>query len=604
MTCSQPQTCHAYILGRTLSAKLPRACICTSDIPTIYVDRRKLVIQRRVECGWHLKPRRPFGQGNKRLTGPHVRCGLRTLVMGSVDLTININGDEDFVSEVFLVKICDGQGDGASSPYFHSLDLLLSVLPTLANGAVAEERLKIPNASGTNLETLVRCTYGACRGLTNKTEVAAKVILAPRDGYLCRSDILDVRMRHSEFFDKVISFPTCDKSTLLPLLLSSPAALLSKQQSLQHDILKLLQNDLEMRLSFDWILPTKPIARTLAVVAGRPMYSSKQDMYDSRGYFQAAKALGISMIVLDEPGHWLEGQEFAYLREDFIAVDISNVVELPQKIANAVRGRNIDGIVTFSDAYVTAAAEAAEILGLPTEPAQVLLQTHLKDKMRKLVNQTNIQVVRLDTAQQLDDPVLAETFKALQYPLIVKPCRGAKSKGAVHMLDKDGEDLAEHGILFEMYVDGPEPDANFVLWDGKVLFLEVCDNFPCQGDASGATLANNFAETVLISNSRLPPKEVEIIQSSLHRSLLQLGFSSGVFHVEAQMQNSSMQYQDTGDGTMDLVVRSIGGSATTTPGSQPDAFLIEVNARTPGTGGTWVTLFTYGVDMGTFVPIS
>ncbi|KAH1483616.1 hypothetical protein KXX06_004817, partial [Aspergillus fumigatus] len=34
------------------------------------------------------------------------------------------------------------------------------------------------------------------------------------------------------------------------------------------------------------------------------------------------------------------------------------------------------------------------------------------------------------------------------------------------------------------------------------------------------------------------------------------------------------------------------------PAPQHDPFLIEVNVRAPGTGGTWSTLYTYGVDLG------
>ncbi|KAJ5496622.1 hypothetical protein N7463_008609 [Penicillium fimorum] len=547
----------------------------------------------------------------------------------------NNNEEGDFVSEVFRIqapnsktltnlfcrwRISNSSNDEDASQYFHSLDLLLSVLPKSTNGDCTEEFLNISDATGTALEALARHTCFTIQGLVEGTEIATKVLLAPGDGYLCRTDILDVRMRHSEFVDAVISFssrerhlraiPAQAKASLLPLLLSSPGALVAKQSHLsKYETLKLLQKDLKMRLSFDWVLPTKVAARRVAVIGGRPMYDATRGMYGSQGFFEAAKALDISMIVFDKPGHWLEGEKYAHLRDDFIAIDMSKLEDLPQRIAEALRGRHIDGILTFTDEHVITTAKAAEILGLPTEPAQDMLRAHHKHEMRKLVNNTNVQSVRLDSLYELESPAFAEELKSLKYPLIVKPCRGESSRGvrkvtdqdnmreAVCMLDKEG--LAEHGILLETYVDGPEVDANFVLWDGEVLFLEVTDNFPCQGDARGAILADNFSETLQISNSRLPADEIEIICSSLHRSLLQLGFRSGVFHVEARMQNSSMGYQDVnGDGILDLVVSKTGDGATTNLGFQQDTFLIEVNARPPGTGGTWSTLYTYGVDFG------
>jgi biotin carboxylase len=169
---------------------------------------------------------------------------------------------------------------------------------------------------------------------------------------------------------------------------------------------------------------------------------------------------------------------------------------------------------------------------------------------------------------------------------------------AARMIDEDG--LAEHGILLEIYIDGPELNANFVLLDGEVLFLEVTDNFPCLGDPSNATLADNlnFAETVLISNSRLPPEKIEVIRSSLHHSLLRLGFRSAGFHVEAGMYNLSMRYaENSGDGLVDLVVSETNNADRMHPTRQPEVVLIEINARPPETGGMWATLYTYGVDM-------
>ncbi|KAI8932962.1 hypothetical protein NX059_010431 [Plenodomus lindquistii] len=359
-----------------------------------------------------------------------------------------------------------------------------------------------------------------------------------------------------------------------------------------------------MRLSFNWILTSKPAARSVAVVAGRPMYEPKRGIYWSQGFFMAAKALGISIIVLDEPGHWLEGEEYAHLRDEFIAIDMSNLKNLPGMLARALEGRHVDGIVTFTDDYTVITAEAAEMLGLPTESAQAMCQAHNKHEMRKLLNKSSIQTIHLDSMEQLNSSALAERLATIKYPLIVKPCRGVYSRGVKKVnddermrravLELEEDNLAGDGVLIETYVDGPELDANFVLWDGQVLFLEVNDNFPCKGDATGATSSDNFAETVSISNSGLPPKEIEMIRSSLHHDLLRLGFRSGVFHVEARMQNSSMRYQNIhDDGILDLTAIE-----TDVGVEKPEVFLIEVNVRPPGAGGTWATRYTYGIDLG------
>ncbi|KAI0426468.1 glutathione synthetase ATP-binding domain-like protein [Xylaria sp. FL1042] len=433
-------------------------------------------------------------------------------------------------------------------------------------------------------------------------------------------------MRHSELVETVIEFSAWDEQLLavltnssdelllLPLLLSSPGAVIAKRSDLSvNETLQQLQKEMELRLSFDWILPTKLAARRVAVVGGRALGDEESGLYGSQCFFEAAKALEISIIVFENAGHWLQGGKYAHLREEFVPVDMSNLAELPRRMVDGIRTRGgIDGIVTFTDQYVEATAEAAEILNLPTDPSWAMVQAHRKHEMRSIVHNTNVQAVHIDTAEQLDHPKRAQELEALRFPLVVKPGRSLGSRGvqkvtneadlrrAVRVIQDNG--LAAQGILIETYVDGPEVDANFALWEGKVTFLEVTDNFPCRGDDAPRGSDNfgpaiNFAETVQVSNSGLPVAEVDVIRTSLHQSLLKLGFRSGVFHVEARMQNSSVQYRDVrGDGILDLVERDDGGAAGQQ--QQPDVFLIEVNARPPGTGGTWSTIYTYGVDLG------
>ncbi|CAN9404304.1 unnamed protein product [Alternaria alternata] len=480
----------------------------------------------------------------------------------------------------------------------------------------------IEDATGTALATLVQ---GLDMVMGTDVEVVLAVIMVPRDhdGYLCRSDILRLRTEKSQFVERVIPFTAWDQHLealpsdahtdtdtdvtkgLLALLPSSPGALLLKEPRWHAQS---LQEDLKARLSFDWLLPTKPVARRVAVVSGRPFPDRKRNMYGAQGFFAAAHALGISLVVVDNPGHWLEDNAYQSLRSEFVVVDLDEdrLPDLPQRLFSALKGKHLDGILTFWDGFVVETAQAAELLGLPTESSQALRQAHLKHEMRELVNDPHIQAITIDSLEQLDDPCMADKLSGLHYPLIVKPCRGRASESvrkvtcdrtmreAVQMAFEDAFPYpdASSSVLVETYIDGPEFDANFVLWDGEVQFLEVTDGLPCAGDATDATLADLFSESVQISNTRLPPHEVQGIRDSLHRSMLTLGFRSGVFHVEARMLHSSMEYRDNcNSGIVDLELKpDYCGEA--------HASLVEINARPPGTGGTWSALFAYGVDEG------
>jgi biotin carboxylase len=532
---------------------------------------------------------------------------------------------KDFYSQCFLVELTQSPltllkigcrwTSHKVEQHYGTLDLRICALPANYDGPIED-------ATDTALSTLVRGIWSSVEDAEGAgvTGASTLVILVPSShkGYVCRSDFLQLRTGHSQFVDRVVAFaawdhylpplPTSHDATqqLLALLACSPGALLLKEPLDQS-----IYDDMKARLSFQWLLPRKPNGRRVAVISGLPFPDRKRQMYNSQGYFLAAQALGISLVVVDNPGHWLEDSSFQHLRDEFVPVDMDaeRLADLPQRLAVALKDKNLDGIVTFWDVFVIQTAEAAELLGLPTESSEALRQAHFKHEMRNIVVQPGIQTMTLDSVKCLDDPSMTERLSNLRYPVVVKPCRGLTSESvkkatcessmreAVRMAFRDEMPVPGNSeVLIETYIDGPEFDANFMLWDGVIQFLEVTDSFPCAADAVDATTVDPFRETVQVSNSRLPSSEIEAIRTTLHRNILKLGFSSGVFHLEGRMQNSFMRYKNShDDGFLDLQPEDLDKSESN---SEVHAFLVEVNARPPGTGGTWATLFAYGVDQG------
>ncbi|KAG5745740.1 hypothetical protein H9Q70_011568 [Fusarium xylarioides] len=527
----------------------------------------------KAECQWRFSP--PPLPKNVNGNAPHYN---------SIDLVLNLTSSEKAET--------NGRGSGGTEGL---ADCTETPLGTIINNYLA---LKPPYVEGSRPNHVI--------------EALIKILLAPRDGYLCRRDILQLRMVHSDSIESVVPFQAEDKpypaaiqteTNLLSLLKSSPGALICKrpiQSALGIEVFNIVDREVNERLSFDWILPDKPPALTVAVVGGRPLFDSTTGGYGSEGPFDAARALGIAVIVLDRPGHFMEGPKYSHLRDGFIAVDMTSDDSLPRRLTAAVKGRRIDGIITFSDEYVIATAKAAELLNLETEPIESIITAHYKDATRKVLNTPNMQSFRLESAADLDNEEISKTLEALKYPLVIKPCRGGASRGvkkvqnhhklreAIDQLESDG--LTKYGILLETYISGPEIDANIALWDGELMFAEITDDFPCTADASDATIADNFGETVMVSPTLLSQKEQQLIKSSLHQTLLKLGFRNGVFHVEARVQNSSMQYQEI-DGLVDLA-----DTDSASPGD-PEVYLIEVNARPPGLDCAFSTLHAYGVDL-------
>ena len=323
--------------------------------------------------------------------------------------------------------------------YVYTADLLLSVNAEALTDNIhkSENSGTIQSATKTALETLAH----HCQKIRvpSGQEMATKVILVPFSGFLCRSDIIELRMRHCEFVDSVIPFPSTDdyytfiqnprEKSILTLLSASPAVLIVNMPAKSYyQTLHQLDEYLKIRFSFDWLLPTKTIKHKVAVIGGRPAFDIGKGSFGHQGSFEAARALNIPLIIVDRPGHWLGSDEHSHLRSSFIGIDVTEDVELPSRIAEALKREAIDAILTFSDEFVIATAKAAVLLNLPTEPVEAILRAHNKYETRRLLD-FNIQAMQLDGGRQLDDFVIIQELRGLQYPVIVKPCRGGGSRG-------------------------------------------------------------------------------------------------------------------------------------------------------------------------------
>lgn len=377
---------------------------------------------------------------------------------------------------------------------------------------------------------------------------------------------------------------------------------------------------------FPWLssFPEAPLVpKRIAWVQGR------EDIDCIERALRAAAALGIQLVVLDEPGHWLQdpNSPWAHLREAFLEVDIAPDDGFPSRVAAAVRAypKPIDGIVTISDVRLAGVAAACEMLGLPTESPAAYEIAADKGRTRMLETVGAEESFVLSSADDLEQ-YLANRTSPLTFPLVVKPVIGWSSDCVTKV-----KDLAELGVavrkasdrhaaspkpstavVVEPYVAGPEVDANLVLLDGEVLFADINDDFPSPADSSTANLRSNFQETQNVIPSALPAEELEAIKDQLRASLLRQGFRSGVFHCEARVRNSSVRYAPVDGspfGILDLVPTATTENDTTTQEDEDDSaaetkigkkpievYLHEINARPPGYLESVAVLLAHGVD--------
>jgi hypothetical protein len=453
-----------------------------------------------------------------------------------------------------------------------------------------------------------------------------RLVFSKNHGYAARSDFLVYRLHGTQHVKSTVSLlkPLCKVAGVSPeqcttaittehfinLLGTAIGGVFCSTLDLSQGVEYLrqhLDDEFSKRLSVPWIVDQPLTLSRVFWVQGRA------DIESSRQFYDAARSMGIIIVVLDQPGHWLEDDDgpHAFYREAFIPMSVDGEEGLTQRIVNAVRSypHKVDGIVTISDIRLPFIAKACEILELSTSPSAAYFLAGDKGATRDLENDAahKKEGFVLKTAAELDT-VLEQERSCIQYPLIVKPCTGWNSDCVVKVRNQDELYEAVHRasarhahspnsstrVVVEPYIDGPEVDANFIILDGEVLFCDISDDFPSLGDRPDGEIiatAANFMETLMDVPTKLPINEQEVLKYGLTRSIARFGFRSGIFHCEARVRNSRAHYRQNHDGIVDLHVLEQG--ETNKP---PSCYLHEVNARSPGYINCVAALLAYGID--------
>ncbi|KAF2155443.1 glutathione synthetase ATP-binding domain-like protein [Myriangium duriaei CBS 260.36] len=354
--------------------------------------------------------------------------------------------------------------------------------------------------------------------------------------------------------------------------------------------------DIAARLNLSWILPQPVPQQRVALIRGRMVETSGRPVYD------AVASLGINLVVIDEATHWARPatKSNIAIRESFIVTDMTEDEGLVDRLVSCIQNHShpIDGVFTCSDNYFVAVAEVAERLGFPTAPSAAYKVTVDKHLSRSVLQDIPGQIARVSNFAELQTLMDATTYDPV-FPVIVKPVKGWSSE-CVARVDNMSElaTAIEHAVnrhsdkghcVIEPYFEGPEVDANFVMLNGKILFSEIGDEPPREGDHLSHA---SFSDVTTTSPSALPKHEQEIIARTIRNMLLKLHMKTGVFHAEARLSGSCCQYGPV-DGVTDLIHPSQG---SVLPIATPTCRLIEINARPPGFSSSLSTLHCYGVN--------
>jgi carnosine synthase len=294
-------------------------------------------------------------------------------------------------------------------------------------------------------------------------------------------------------------------------------------------------------------------AQRLALLRGKRFLFVMGSYPGKRHMYEHARELGLSMVVLDGPGHWTEKAVGEGLFERFIEVDLFPTETVAERAFAAIQatGLEFDGVATFEDMAGPLTALLAEALGLPGHPALSIGFSRNKIFTREVCMEAGIPSPRFFRIKSAED--LAPAAAHVGFPSVLKPISGCSSFATYLVNDEDmlrqryhqtmqaaagqlktsgvhSDDETEliwakgFDMTLEEYLDGEEFDVDVLLSEGEVVYASVCRDLP-----------QPFMKE---TGSQMPPafppdKQAELIDLT-GRVLRALEFTDGSFHVESK----------------------------------------------------------------------
>ncbi len=312
-------------------------------------------------------------------------------------------------------------------------------------------------------------------------------------------------------------------------------------------------------------------ARFLIVLGS---YFGKLDIYEHM------RSLGCTMVVMDGPDHWAQHYVELGLFEAFLEIAPDNL-NLSDALAVAkVYPKPFDAIITFDEYATRLTAGLAQALNLPGHPPAVVELN--KFEVRQKCQQAGLPGPRFFQINGSDD--LTKATWHVGFPAVLKPVQGASSFDVFRVESLDGLQARydailneremhprdtpfnsgdsdeswlvwQHGftMVLEEYLDGDEYDIDCLLSGGELVYASVTGEKP--------------QPRMIETGARLPalcPVEHETALIDMaHKTLKVLGYSNGVFHVEAKYTSRGPRLIEVnarmGGGPIHLMNRRVWG---------------------------------------------
>ncbi|WP_327365960.1 ATP-grasp domain-containing protein [Streptomyces sp. NBC_01217] len=269
--------------------------------------------------------------------------------------------------------------------------------------------------------------------------------------------------------------------------------------------------------------------------------SQNSTYYISR--YQQVQEFGADLYVLNGVG-----TQGAWPEERYRIVGSKHIDDIIAAACNWHAQHAFDGVLTFAEPSVTAAAAVAEALGLPTIGLEAARTSRNKLLMRQAHEKGGAAHPHFRFVPELEDALRAG--QEWGYPLVLKPTLGAGSyfvfrvdgpdemrerfpqavEGIKDMtwvaMEADGLDLGSNGLIVESFLDGREFLIEALAWDDEVYLGSIVDRVTVEGDT--------FDDDVHHAPTSLTPDEVAAVHDAVRTGAWAQGVRRSVLHAEVR----------------------------------------------------------------------
>ncbi len=279
--------------------------------------------------------------------------------------------------------------------------------------------------------------------------------------------------------------------------------------------------------------------------------------YRARDFLDAARALGVEVIVGTEGAGALEG----LMGRRALEVPLDD----PDGASDAIVAQDdrtpLDAVIAVDDAGTVVAARASARLGLAHNPPEAVAIARDKLALRERLAAFEVPQPAFTTLSPGAGPEeVAAAVGAVGLPCVIKPTSLSGSQGVLRA-DTPGDAVAvaervrriatsagvDPGapLLVERFAPGPEVAVEGLVVSGGLRVLAVFDKpDPLDGPA--------FEETLYVTPSRLPPPDLAAVVSASGAATAALGLVDGPVHVEVRVHEGRAV-------VIEVAARTIGG---------------------------------------------